>query len=75
MVSKKPVMVYSSFVVQKPTHDDFAFIFYNQPEVLDTIVLFLDQTLQKECTMAEEDVKKIISLVLKTLHKFTVWNT
>ncbi|MBN1798971.1 MAG: hypothetical protein JW822_10355 [Spirochaetales bacterium] len=75
MVSKKPVMVYSSFVVLKPTHDDFAFIFYHQPEVLDTLLIFLEQTLQKECSITEDDVKKITSLIVQSLNKFTVWNT
>lgn len=75
MVSKKPVMVYSSFTVLKPTHNDFAFIFYRQPEVIDTITSFFEQTLKKELTLAGEDVKKIVDLILQTINKFTVWNT
>jgi len=75
MVSKNPVMVYSSFTVLKPAHDDFAFIFYHQPQVLDTIASFFEETLIKESAIAEEDVKKITPNIMQTLNKFTVWNT
>jgi hypothetical protein len=75
MVSKNPVMIYSSFIVLKPSRDDFAFIFYNQPEVLDTVALFFEQTLTKESALSLEEAKKITASILQTLKKFKVLNT
>jgi hypothetical protein len=75
MVSKNPIMIYSSFMVLKPAHDDFAFIFFNQAEVLATIASFFEQTLTKESALSSEDAKKITDSILQTLKKFKVFST
>jgi hypothetical protein len=75
MVSKKPVMVYSSFTVPKPANDDFAFLFYNLPDVLDSIASFLTKTMVKENGLNKEEAAKVVPLILRSLKKFNVWAT
>jgi hypothetical protein len=75
MVSKKPVMVYSTFSISKPLNDDFAFMFYTEPDVLETVTSFLETTLIKENGVSKEEAHKASGLILKSLHKFTVWDS
>jgi hypothetical protein len=74
MVSKNPVMGYSSFVVQKPIKDNFSFLFYKLPEVLESVASFLEETFSTEVKIAKEDAKKAVALILQCLNKFTIWN-
>ncbi len=74
MVSKKPVMVYSSFTIPKPLNDGFAFLFYNQPDVTESIASFLETTLIKENKLNKEEAGKAVGLISKSLCKFTVWD-
>jgi hypothetical protein len=73
MVSKNPVIGYSSFIVQKPVKDNFAFLFYKFPEVTDAIASFLEETFSKESKIPREDAKKAVSLIMQCINKFTVW--
>ncbi len=73
MVSKKPVMVYSSFLIAKPENDDFAFLFYNRSDALESVTSFFEETLAKENGLEQAEIKKVVPLIQKGLKKFTVW--
>jgi hypothetical protein len=73
MVSKKPIMTYSSFTVLKPTGINFAILFYNLPEVLSTVEFFFTQTLNKEAGVPTIDAKKAAKVVIDGVKKFTIW--
>lgn len=73
MVSKEPIITYSSFTILKPTGINFALVFYNLPEVLETIAFFFEQTLNKEAGVPKSDAKKGSQLVTESLKKFSVW--
>lgn len=73
MVSKLPVMTYSAFTIVRPIGVDFAFIFYNLPDVLESLKSFFSQTLNKEAAIPQVDAKKAADYVIAALKKFTVW--
>jgi len=73
MVSKEPIITYSSFTILKPTGINFSLVFYNLPEVLETIAFFFEQTLNKEAGVPKSDAKKGSQLVTESLKKFSVW--
>lgn len=73
MVSKKPVMTYSSFTILKPTGVNFALIFYKLPDVLKSLSSFFTQTLNKEAAVPQVDSKKAADYVVQGLKKFTIW--
>ena len=72
MVSLNPVMVYSSFTILKPTGINFAFIFYKQDEILDTLKLFFEKTLNNESKIPQNDAKQAATLIAKGVEEFTV---
>lgn len=74
MVSKDPVLTYSSFTILKPTGINFALVFYNLPEVLESIEFFFSETLSKEAKVPGSDARKAAKLVTLGLNKFQLWS-
>jgi len=74
MVSKEPLMTYGSFTILKPSGINFAFLFYNLPDVHDSIGKFFAATLNKEAAVPKSDAEKAGKLVVAGLKKFTIWN-
>ena len=73
MVSKQPIVSYSSFTILRPTGVNFALVFYNLPEVLQTLEFFFAQTLNKEAQVPSSDAKKASKIVIESLKKFSIW--
>ncbi len=73
MVSKIPVISYSSFTILKPTGMNFSIIFFNFPEVFDSLQFFFDQTLNREAGIPKSDSKKAASTIIEGIKKFGVW--
>ncbi|NOY08300.1 MAG: hypothetical protein GXP33_05625 [Spirochaetes bacterium] len=73
MVSKEPIIAYSAFTILKPRGINFAFIFYNRPDVFDTIKFFFSKTLNKEARVPQNDAVKSSDAILKGLTKFNIW--
>ncbi|TFG63819.1 MAG: hypothetical protein E4H36_04670 [Spirochaetales bacterium] len=73
MVSKDPIVTYSSFTIMKPAGINFSLVFYNLEDVLDTILFFFSQTLHKEAGVPTIDAKKSAQLVINALKKFGLW--
>jgi len=73
MVSREPVMAYSSFTIIKPTGINFALIFYNVEDVLQSIETFFQKTLSGEAAVPKADAAKAAKLIVKGLKRFTIW--
>ena len=73
MVSKNPVISYSSFTVLKPSGVNFALIFYHQDDVLKSLEYFFTQTLNKEAGIPTSDTKKSARTVIDGLKRFKLW--
>lgn len=73
MVSKQPMLTYSSFTILKPTGSNFAFLFYNLPNVLDTMQLFFSKTLTAEARIPKTEAVKAAEMIANGLRKFTIW--
>ena len=74
MVSKNPLMTYGSFTILKPSGINFSFIFYNLPDVFQSIDKFFAATLNKEAAVPKSEADKAAKLVVEGLKKFTIWN-
>lgn len=74
MISKEPVISYSSFTILKPTGIDFAFFFFNNKDVLKTIEFFFTQTLNQEACVPSFDTKKCAKSIVVGLGKFKIWS-
>lgn len=73
MVSKEPIISYSAFTILKPTGINFALIFYNVPDILDTMTFFFGETLHKEAAVPKIDAKSAAKLVIDGVKKFSLW--
>lgn len=73
MISKEPVISYSSFTILKPTGIDFALFFFRSKDVLKTIEFFFTQTFHKEAGVPAIDTKKCAKAVIEGLAKFKLW--
>ena len=73
MVSKDPIMTYSSFTIMKPEGINFSIVFYNLPDVLDSIKFFFEQTLNKGAQVPKLDAKKGAAYIIEGLKKFSIW--
>ncbi len=73
MISKQPIITYSSFTVLKPTGINFSLVFYNHPEVMESLDFFLNQTLNKEASIPKSDAKEAAKLIVEGLKKFSIW--
>jgi hypothetical protein len=74
MVSRIPLMTYGSFTVVTPTGENVAFLFYNQPDVFETIRRFFSTALNKEARVPKTDADKAAALVVEGLTRFTIWH-
>jgi hypothetical protein len=73
MVSKQPLLTYGSFTILKPAGQNFAFVFYNQADVLESLEKFFAATLNKEAGVPKAESEKAASLVIDGVKKFTIW--
>ncbi len=73
MVSKSPLMTYGSFTILKPSGINFSFLFFNTPDVFETIAKFFAATLNKEAAVPKSEAEKASKLVVAGLEKFTIW--
>ena len=73
MVSREPIITYSSFTILKPSGINFALVFFNMPEILNTLAFFFTETLSKEAGVPTADAKKASKYVIDGLQKFSVW--
>jgi len=73
MVSKEPIMTYSSFTILKPVGINFSIVFYNLPDVMESMRFFFEQTLNKEAQVPKLDAKKGAAYIIEGLKKFNIW--
>lgn len=73
MVSKKPIITYSSFTILKPTGINFSLLFFKRDDSMETLEFFFNQTLNKEAGIPTHDAKKASRAVIEGLNKFSIW--
>ena len=73
MVSKDPLVTYSSFTVLNPTGANFSLVFYNLPDVLETLSAFFIQSLSKEAGVPKSDARKSTVKIIEAVNNFGIW--
>lgn len=66
-VSKEPVMTYTSFTVLRPTGNNFAIVFFDLPDVFQSMDLFFQKTLNREAGVPQSDAKKAAAVITEKL--------
>ena len=73
MTSTEPIVTYGSFTILKPSGINFSLVFYNLPEVLESLEFFFGETLSKEANVPKIDAKYASKQVIEGLKKFGLW--
>ena len=60
-IAKKPLEALSSFTVAKPEGLNVSFLFYEMPDVYETMGKFFEQTFKKDAGVPQSDAKKALS--------------
>jgi hypothetical protein len=69
MVAKEPNESYGSFTILKPTGINFSIVFYDLPDVFNTITAFFTDSLNRIRKVPESDAKKASQLIASIIKK------
>jgi hypothetical protein len=69
MISKAPIDSFSSFTILRPTGINFALVFYNLPDLYDSLNMFFEKTFNKEAGIPQSDAKKGAKKVSEVVQK------
>ena len=69
LIGKKPNESFSSFTVLKPEGFDISFLFFNLPDIYDTLVKFFEQTFNKDAGIPLTDAKKAASQAIAVVRE------
>ncbi len=72
MVSQDPIYTYGSFTILKPTGINFSFIFYLRDNVINSLRVFFERTLNEEAKIAKADAKSATTAIIACIDKFTI---
>jgi len=67
--SKKPIESLSSFTVTKPTGLNISFLFYELPDLYETLAKFFEQTFNKDAGVPQADARKAAKEAINVVEK------
>ena len=68
-IAKKPIESLSSFTLAKPEGFNICFLFYELPDLYDTLCKFFDQTFNKDGGVPQSDAKKAAKMAVDVVAK------
>ena len=74
-MAKKPIESLSSFTVARPTGLNISFVFYELPDLYDTLAKFFEQTFNKDAGVPQSDSKKIAKDAVQTMQKLMAFKS
>jgi hypothetical protein len=70
MIAKEPDESYGSFTILKPQGQNFAVVFYDLPDVYDSLAAFFEDSLNRQRKVPQSDAKKAAQQVSATVQKY-----
>lgn len=67
--SKKPIESLSSFTVSKPSGFNYTFLFYEGPDLYETLEKFFDQAFNQDAAVPQADAKKAAKVTVEVVEK------
>ena len=68
--AKKPIESLSSFTVAKPVGFNITFVFFEAPDMYDTMNKFFEQSFNKDAAIPQVDAKKAAKEIVVVIEKF-----
>ncbi len=69
MLGKEPVITYTSFTILQPVGENFAYVVYKEPDILQTIESFFAKSLWQDARVPKTDAEKVAKTIAQSLHK------
>ncbi len=73
MISKKPIITYSSFTILRPTGVNFSLVFYKRDDIFDNLSYFFTETLNKEAGVPKSDAREASNKIIEVVKGFSIW--
>ena len=73
--AKKPIDSLSSFTIAKPVGFNISFLFFELPDLYDTIAKFFEQSLNKDAGVPQADAKKVAKDIAATAEKLMAFKS
>jgi hypothetical protein len=67
MIAKNPIESLSSFTIMKPSGLNISFVFYNAPDIYQTMEIFFEKSFNKDGALPQLDSKKAAKAVAKLI--------
>ena len=74
-IAKKPIESLSSFTVAKPTGLNITFLFYELPDIYDTLAKFFEQTFNKDAGVPQADARKVSKDTVSVIQKLMAFKS
>jgi hypothetical protein len=75
MVPLEPVMLYTNFTILEKKADYLSFIFHPTSDVYLAMQRFLADSYYNDCNLQKRDAVNAAALTMKTVKKFTIWQS
>jgi hypothetical protein len=69
MLSKKPIEALSSFTIMKPSGLNISFVFYNAPDIYQTLEIFFEKSFNRDGGIPQADAKKAAKTTAELVEK------
>ena len=74
-MAKKPIDSLSSFTIAKPVGFNISFLFFELPDLYETIAMFFEQSLNKDAGVPQADAKKVAKDIAATAEKLMAFKS
>ena len=73
MVSKNPIITYSSFTILRPTGVNFSLVFYKMDDIFTSLDYFFTETLNKEAGVPKSDARTASGKIIEVIKSFSIF--
>jgi len=69
MVAKEPIETYGSFTILRPQGINFAVVFYQLPDMYESMIKFFEDSLNRQRKIPQSDARKAAQFIIEILRK------
>ena len=74
-IAKKPIESLSSFTVARPAGLNISFVFYDLPDMYETLTKFFEQTYNKDAAIPQADAKKVANMTVAVIEQLMAFKS
>jgi hypothetical protein len=71
-IAKQAVVSYGSFTIMRPSGMNFTFVFFDRPDIGESMRMFFEKTINRECQVPLSDAKQASAEIVGKVNKLMV---